>query len=264
MHGAEGALQNRNPAIERMAAILSELAKTQGGLGLKELSTRADVTRSSAYRILNSLLAHGYVRQLESSLYILGPQLLELADGVAMPSGGRVARAAQPHLEIISRSLGETSKVSIYDRGHVVVVAVAPGNQGHALHARVGEQLPIHAGGGSKSLLAYLPQDVRERIYSRPLTQFNERTLIEPEALETELARIRDQGWSRDHGEFSASVNSYGAPIRDRSGQVVAAISIPFLAGRDAEYELLVRTTVVEAARRIGNDLPKDLVLGPA
>lgn len=252
---ADSDVQNRNPAIERMASLLAVLAKNQHGLGLKELSLRAGVTRSSAYRILNSLVAHGFVRQQEGANYILGPHLLELADCVVSPSGGRVARVAQPHLDRVARELGETSKVSVYDRGHVVVVAVAPGHQGHALHARVGEQLPIHAGGGSKSLFAHLPADTRQRIYSRPLTQFNDKTLIDPEALERELADIRQQGWSHDHGEFSSSVNSYGAPIFNRAGTPVAALSIPFHAGRDETYEQRVREVVLATAARIGADL---------
>jgi DNA-binding IclR family transcriptional regulator len=124
-----------------------------------------------------------------------------------------------------------------------------------ALHARIGEHLPIHAGGSSKALFAFLPEAERQRIYSRPLTQYNERTIFEPEALEDELARVREQGWARDPGEFTASVNSYAAPIRDRSGDVVAAVSIPFLSGRDAEYEQLVRATALATADRISVEL---------
>jgi len=137
----------------------------------------------------------------------------------------------------------------------VLVIAVAGGTKQDALHARIGEHLPIHAGGSSKALFAFLPEAERQRIYSRPLTQYNERTIFEPEALEDELARVREQGWARDPGEFTASVNSYAAPIRDRSGDVVAAVSIPFLAGRDAEYEQLVRATALATADRISMEL---------
>lgn len=255
MHGSEIDQQNRNPTTERMMAILHELERAPNGLGLKRLVEQSGVTRSTVYRILNSLVAHEMVRQLENSDYVLGRRLLSLADAVGMPSGGRVAKIAQPHLDFVARSLGETAKISIYDRGHVLVLAVAGGNKQLALHARVGEQLPIHAGGGSKVLLAYLPEAERRRIYSRPLTMYNERTIIEPEALEKELSRVREQGWSRDHGEFSASVISYGAPIRDGSGDVVAAFSIPFVSGRDAEYEQMVRATVLATADRINTEL---------
>jgi len=255
MQAEESALQNRNPAIERMAAIFHELEKCPTGLGLKGLSERTGVTRSTVYRILNSLAAHGLVRQLANSDYVLGGRLVDLANAVVVPDGGNVARVAQPHIDTMSRMLGESAKVSVYDHGRALVVAVAAGTKSYALQARVGEHLPIHAGAGSKALMAHLGEDERRRIYKRPLVQFNDRTFIDPPRLEVELALVREQGWSRDHGEFSSSVNAYAAPIRDSSGKVVAAVSVPFLAGREPEYQDIVRNTVVEMALRIGHDL---------
>ncbi len=248
--------QNRSPPIERMMAILGELERNPGGIGLKRLAQKTGVTRSSVYRILNSLLAHEMVRRLDNSDYVLGRRLLALADNVTTsPHIGRIAGAAHLHLESVSLSLGETSKVSVYDRGAVLVVAFAPGRKPHALHAQLGEHLPIHAGGASKVLLANLPDDEVDKLLSRPLTRFTDLTLIEPEALRRELGLVREQGWSRDHGEFNTSIKSYGAPIRDHTGEVVSAISIPFLAGRDDEYEALVKRTAIETARNISEAL---------
>ncbi len=253
MDDADLARHNRNPAIERMVAILDELERAPNGLGLKRLTEKTGVTRSTVYRILNSLLAHGIVRQLESSDYVLGRRLLSLADAVVSPTAGRLAEIAQPHLDVVARRLGETAKVSVYDRGQVLVVAIAAGSLSHALHAVVGEHLPIHAGGGSKALLAGLPESDLERVLSRPLTRFTERTITDPARLREEITKVREQGFSHDDGEFSLSVNSYGAPISS-GGQLVGAISIPFLAGRTPEYEGLVREAVISLAKAIGTD----------
>jgi DNA-binding IclR family transcriptional regulator len=248
--------QHRSPPIERMMAILDELERNPAGMGLKRLAQNTGVTRSSVYRILNSLLAHDMVRQLENSDYVLGRRLLSLADNVTTsPHMGRIASTAYPHLESVSLTLGETSKVSVYDRGSVLVVAYAAGRKPYALHAQVGEHLPIHAGGASKVLLANLPEDEMNKHLARPLTRFTEFTLIEPDALREELRKVREQGWSRDHGEFNTSIKSYAAPIRDHRGEVAAAISIPFLAGRDEEYEALVQRVAIDTANNIGESL---------
>jgi len=246
--------QHRNPAIDRMAAILDELEKAPNGLGLKRLSERTAVTRSTVYRILNSLLAHGIVRQLENSDYVLGSRLLSLADAVVSPIAGRLAECAQPHLDRVARQVGETAKVSVFDRGHVLVVAIAPGSLSHALHAVVGEHLPAHAGGGSKALLAGLDEADMQRVISRPLTRFTDRTIIDPNQLREEVFRIREQGFSHDDGEFSLSVNSFGAEISS-AGRSVGAISIPFLAGRSSEYEETIRAAVIATAQLISADL---------
>jgi DNA-binding IclR family transcriptional regulator len=252
----EEASPHRNPAVERMMAMLSELEKVPAGLTLKGLAERAGVTRSTVYRILNSLEAHGMVRQVDGARFVLGPRLLSLASGVIAPPIGRVvAERAKPHLDRLAATLGESSKVSVYDRGSVLVVAAVSGSKPYALHAAVGQHLPIHAGAGSKVLLANLPKDEVERILAGDLKRFTDLTFVEPDALRAELERVRTRGWSRDGGEFAVSVNAYGAPIIDPSGAVVAAISVPFLAGRDADYEERVRIVAVTTAIAIGGDL---------
>ena len=248
--------QHRNPAIERMMAILVELEKNPGGLGLKSLVERTGVTRSTVYRILNSLEAHEFVRQIDDARYVLGSRLLSLADGVTTAHDSReIAKTAQPHLDALAARLGESCKVSVYDRGFVLVIATAAGNTPHSLHAPVGLHLPIHAGAGSKVLLAHLPEPEKSAILARALKKFTDMTLVEPAALRAELDKVRAQGWSRDHGEFSIAVNAYGAPILNRDGEVVGALSVPFLAGRDPDYEARVREAALATAVAIGADI---------
>lgn len=252
----EEPLHNRNPAVERMMAMLAELEKAPAGLTLKRLAERTGVTRSTVYRILNSLEAHGMVRQVDGARFILGARLLSLASRVTpTPLGRDIAEKAQPHLDRLAMTLGESSKVSVYDRGVVLVVAAASGHNAYALHAAIGQHLPIHAGAGSKVLLASLPPGEIDRVLSGELKRFTDRTFIDPSALRAELELVRTRGWSRDGGEFAVSVNAYGAPIIDPSGQVVAALSVPFLAGRDADYEEKVRIIAVTTAIAIGGDL---------
>lgn len=248
--------QHRSAPVERMMALLSALERQPEGMGLRRLAQSAGVTRSTAYRMLNSLLAHEVVRQLDNSNYVLGRRLLGLADKVTTsPNLGLIAAAALPHLEAAAVSLGETAKVSIYDRRSVLVVAFVAGRKPYALHAQVGEHLPIHAGGASKVLLANLPPEEVDALLVAPLTRFTEHTLVDPAALRAELARVRDQGWARDHGEFSVSVNSYAAPVIDDAGAVIAAVSIPFVPGRDDSYEALVKRTALDTAANISSSL---------
>ncbi|BCP52107.1 IclR family transcriptional regulator [Kaistia sp. 32K] len=256
MSDDEEGLQNRNPAIERMMAILTELEKTPSGLSLKRLAERTGVTRSTVYRILNSLEAHDMVRQVDRAQYVLGARLLSLADGVtSTPVSREIAEKAQPHLDRLAATFGESCKVSVYDRGFVLVIAAATGHNPYALHAAIGQHLPIHAGAGSKVLLAHQPEAEIEAVLSHELKRYTVLTFVDPEALRAELALVRARGWSRDGGEFAVSVNAYGAPIVNLSGQVVAAISIPFLVGQDAEYEDKVRNIAMTTAIAIGSDL---------
>lgn len=247
---------NRNPAIEKMMAILTEIERQPNGLPLGKVAEAAGVTRSTAYRILTSLLAHDMLRQLDNAHFVLGSRLLSLADSVTVGAlGTRVANAAQPIIDEVSRALGETVKVSVCDRGQVVVVGISLGRKARALQAQLGEHLPIHAGAGSKVLLAHSSRDEIDRVLGSKLPNYSERTLSDRHDLLTELEKIRQQGWSHDPGEFDLSIQAYAAPIRNRQGQVTAALSIPFFADVSQEYEADVLHAAQAAARRIGDML---------
>lgn len=244
---------NRNPAIEKMMAILAEIERQPNGLPLGKVAEAASVTRSTAYRILNSLVAHGMLRQLENAHFVLGSRLLSLADSVTLgASGARVAAAAQPVIDRISKGLGETAKVTVYDRGVVLVVAISLGRKTRALQAQTGEQLPVHAGAGSKVLLANLPAEELSFLLQRKLPRYTRRTLTDPDRLRAELDLVRAQGWSHDPGEFDLAVQAFAAPIRSRQGDVVAAISLPYFADVSKDYEKSILETACRAAKDIG------------
>lgn len=247
---------HRNPAVERSMALLDEIERSPNGVSLDELVLRTSVSRSSAYRILNSLETHRMIRSLRGGSYILGSRILQLASHTAVASRDfDLPRIVQPYLERAAEKVGETVKISIFDRGAVLVIAGAAATTEHSLRVVVGGYLPLHAGAASKVLLAYLPQDKRERILHANLKRFTRHTLTTEAELLPELDLIKMQGWSSDMGEYSINVNSYGAPIFTRDGDVVAAISIPFGAGRDQVHHDRVRDTAISTVAAIRDEL---------
>jgi len=77
-----------------------------------------------------------------------------------------------------------------------------------------------------KALLAWRPATEITRVLARPLVRFTERTIGDPAALLAELALIRDRGYAQALGEVEVGLNAVAAPVRDGSGQVIAAVSI--------------------------------------
>lgn len=248
---------HRNPAVERSMALLDELERNPQGVSLDELVLRTSVSRSSAYRILNSLEAHRMIRSLKGGSYVLGSRILQLASGTASVamSDYDLPRIVQPHLERAAEKTGETVKISIFDRGAVLVIAGAAAMTEHSLHTIVGRYLPLHAGAASKVLLAYLPKEERARFLHTNLKRFTKLTMTSEAELLPELDLIKEQGWSSDMGEYSINVNSYGAPVFASDGEMVAAISIPFGAGRDQEHHERVRKTAIRTVADIGDEL---------
>ena len=137
-----------------------------------------------------------------------------------------------------------------------MVLVGVQGKRDYALTITEGQRLPIHAGAGSKVLLAHADKGEREAILRGPLKRFTEATFTNPAALTRELNRVRRQGWSQDKGEFSPSVHAFGAPIIDSSGKFLGAVSAPFLAGADARRLEAIRRSVIATATAIGASVP--------
>lgn len=231
--------------------------RTQGAT-LNELTAESGVARSTVYRILNSLEAHGVVRRHgDDGRYLLGPRLLGLAARVTEPDERLdLAAIALPHLERIARVSGETARVSVYDRGSVLLLAGVPGHGELALSFKAGQHLPVHAGAASKVLLADQSDAERGRVLAGPLKAYTHRTFTDPAKLQAELRKVKRQGWSHDRGEFSISVHSFGAPIYNPDQRMVGALSIPYLPGRGPTYDRHVKQIAIQGAIAISADVP--------
>jgi DNA-binding IclR family transcriptional regulator len=78
----------------------------------------------------------------------------------------------------------------------------------------VGARLPMTAGSGAKVLLAWADTNTQRAIL--PDAEFGERV----------LAEVRRRGWAQSAGEREPGVASVAAPVRDATGNVVAAVSV--------------------------------------
>ncbi len=245
------AARNGLPVIDRVGDMLDLLERRPAGMTIRDLSQSLALPRSSVYRSLNTLEAHGLVRRSPEGVYRLGLHLLVLAAQVVVdPAERGLIALAQPQLEQLSLATGEASKLSVLagDRALVVAVAQARGDVGVAVTA--GKSYPLHAGGASKLLLAHLPPGELER-HLRGLVAYTRRTVTDRGELLAELAEIRRRGWAQDRGEYASAVHAIAAPLRDGAGRVVAALSMPFLADADARRRVRLRRAVAGAAARI-------------
>ena len=114
----------------------------------------------------------------------------------------------------------------------------------------------MHAGASGKLLLASLPEERIDAILAKPLVAFTPRTLTDPKRLRAELARVRRLGYAQDKGEGVPSVLAFAGPVIDTRGEVVAAVSAPFLAGAGPGRTEEIRLATIAAARAISDAIP--------
>jgi DNA-binding IclR family transcriptional regulator len=130
--------------------------------------------------------------------------------------------------------------------------------RGAASFTQESGQLEAYCSGIGKVLLAHLPPGER-RLYlaGSPFVALTPRTITDPRALEDALQTVRDEGFARDDGEIAEDLYCLAVPVRNRQGQVFAAISLSFprdahSPDRDAEYLAGLRACAADISTRLG------------
>jgi IclR family acetate operon transcriptional repressor len=198
-------------SLTRALDVLECLEETQGSLGVTEIARRLDLPAATVHRLVQALLARGYVRQLPDRRYNLGSRLSTL--GASATS--LVVRRAAPVLRMLAAETGESANLAMFTSGYAEYVGQAPGTRSMRMFTEVGRQVPLFCTGVGKAILASLPESEAERIASRePYEQHTPSTLMSPSALLRDIERIRETGYAIDEGEMEQGVRCVAVAFR--------------------------------------------------
>jgi len=237
-------------AAARTLAILERLSASPS-LGLEELSRATGLAKPTAHRFLLTLKELGYVRRDERERWAVTLKLFNV--GSLALDHLDLHAAARPVAEELAAELGETVHVGVLDGDEAVYVIKIESRYTIRMYSQVGRRVPLYCSALGKVLLAWEDERARaEALGGVRFIPFTARTLRDRAELELELARVRETGWARDDAEREEGIHCLGAPIFDREGRVVAALSVSWPAfrwegGREAE----VAARVKEAADRV-------------
>jgi len=214
---------SRVQAIKRAFAVLSALG--DGPIGVTEVAQRVDLPKSTAARMLASLVSEGAVEQVPGdSRYRLGARIVSLAAGV-VPIRSLVA-LARPVLVELASHVGEAAGLAVPD-GYVVHY-IDQADTTHQVLVRdwTGTRLPIHAVSSGQVFLAHMPPSAVDRFLANPLERFTPRTIVDPRVLRDRLRRVQLDGYAWVEDEFAEGINSVAAPIADANGDVTATVHV--------------------------------------
>jgi IclR family pca regulon transcriptional regulator len=235
-------------SLERGLAVIRAFDEQHPELTLSDVARSTGLTRAAARRFLLTLADLGYVRT-DGRWFSLSPRILEL--GYAYLSSLSLPEVAEPHMERLVAEVHESSSVSVLDGEDIIYVARVPTSRIMTVSINVGTRFPAYATSMGRVLLAERVdlEDYLARVDLRPLSP---RTVTSADALRKELAKVRRQGWALVDQELEEGLRSVAAPIRDRSGTVVAAMNLSAHASRmtiDAARRTLVPPLLATAAR---------------
>jgi DNA-binding IclR family transcriptional regulator len=212
-------------AAAKALLLLDAFTLHEPSLSLSALMERTGLPRATAFRLLATLEQCGYVVK-DGVDYSLGFKLFVLGNVVA--EGLDLRRVAHPHLEALRDTTGETVQLAILDDWQIVHLDRAVSNRSVAyMVSQVGTILPAYCTALGKALLAYQGEDMVDAWAStQELRRHTATTITTADRLLEELRQIRRRGYSIDNEEREVGVRCVGAPVFDREGAAVAAISL--------------------------------------
>ncbi len=219
-------------AVGRALSIL-KLFTEEESLNLATISRRIGLPQSTAFRLLVTLTAKGFVEQPSNgSNYRLGVACLALGDAFLKASDLR--QRAEDRLVTLRDHCGETVHLAILEGEEVVYLLKLPGLHPIGLmSSRVGGRAPLYCTGLGKALLAFLGSEsgLPSFLKKTRLKPFTSNTLTDLRRLEIDLRKARKQGYAVDNEEHEEGVACIAAPVFDHDG-LVAAISVSGPAAR--------------------------------
>lgn len=237
--------------IEKASQVLGLYDREHTEWGVREVATTLGIAKSSAHDLMNSLASAGFLNKTADGRYRLGWRLVQLSE--TLLSTTELRRDARPILEELAAQYRETIHLAILDDTQVVYVDKLEGKQAVRVElTALGARLYPHCSALGKVLLAYRPEeDVKRILKTNGLPRFTPNTITDTAEFDQLLIKIRKQGYAFDLEEIVMDLCCVGAPIRNHTGQVIAAMSMSLPAYRFHRSQVEYRNAVVRSAKMI-------------
>jgi IclR family pca regulon transcriptional regulator len=243
-------------SLERGLEVIKSFGEGRPEQTIADVASRTGVDRSTARRFLLTLSELGYIEKNGRS-FRLSPQTLQL--GYAYLSSLPWWRFAQREAERLRDKVGQNCAVGVLDRDQVVYVAYASAAPFPLVNRSLGIHLPAFSTAIGRILIAHLGDEQARNFLRRSdikkLTPF---TLVDRDAITEVFADIRALDYAYVDQELEIGLRSVGVPIRDRSGHVVAALSISFVSSELNKEQIAERylPNLRDTTRNITEMLP--------
>ena len=251
------------PALMRGLDILEDLHAQAEDQSVSAVAERLRLPNNSTLRLLSTLEMKGYVERDPDSLkYRLTRKPASLAlTGVREQS---LLEAALPLMRDLRDATGETILLSIIEHGTGIVLEQIQSLHVFRFVCNPGAYHALHAAAPAKAILATLPKaDCNRMLEGYVFTKFTTSTITDRKAFEAELLKGAKQGYWEDHAEEFEGICCVAAPVFNRLGYPIAAVTVtgPLLRMPDREMikdGALVAECAKAVSRRMGYGLMRD------
>nr|WP_244345250.1 IclR family transcriptional regulator [Thermus thermophilus] len=242
-------------SVKKAIELLDLFTEERPEWGVTELAQALGLPKATVHGLLCSLVEGGVLHRLPSGRYRLGWRI-PLLNRVLMESVP-LRLEARPRMARLAELYGETVHLAVLERGRVLYLEKQQGNRAIQVNITgVGAYLYAHASALGKVLLSGLSEkEVIAVVRTHGLPALTPNTITTLEELLSELRGVRERGYAYDLEEYLPDLCCVAAPIRDHTGEVIAALSFSVPKYRFLEMKQAYRNVIVEAAKEISEAL---------
>lgn len=216
-----------NNTIFRTMQILQYIGDRKEGTTLRDIVNHFDIPKSSAFVIVQSLHELNYIATMpfNEKSYCLGIEAFTL--GIKYFNDLDVVEQCLTFLKPLADKYDKTAFISVLDGEKIVFIGKYVAPKAVLATCALGSRKDVYATAAGKALLAFLPEQERNRILNHiEFTSLTERTINSMELLKEELEVTKNRGYSMETQEDRSISSCCGAPVFDYTGKVAVAVSL--------------------------------------
>jgi DNA-binding IclR family transcriptional regulator len=246
---------HRLSSVASALRLLKVFSADEPELGITTLAQRMGLAKSTIHRLTSTLVSEGFLEQNPlNEKYRLGLSLFGL--GTLVRRRMNVSTEALEHLHELRDRTGETVHLAVLEQADIMYLFNLESQQAIGMRSYLGVRKPAFCSSEGRAILAFSPPAVVTRVLKSALLARTPHTITKPAALVKLLAGVAHAGYAVDDEESDAGMRGLAAPIRDASGNVIAAVGLAGPVQRLSKKNLRSFTpSVLQAAQAISRRL---------
>lgn len=211
-------------SVERAFAVLRALRPNGQAVSLAVIAEYTGLPKSTASRLLSTMVAIGVVERVSEARYVVGRELRAIVHPGVGPSD--LVGVSATYLRDLVREVGEDAGLAIPDGDHVLYLDQVQKSRPVQVQDWTGERFENHTTAAGYVFLASWDDDDLDTYLARPLAKSSPTTETDPARLRDHIDMARSNGYTWTFEAWLEGVNGAAAPIVDAAGEVVASINL--------------------------------------
>jgi DNA-binding IclR family transcriptional regulator len=223
---------------------------------LAEIRKKTELPKTTIFRILKTFEGAGFFKyDVSQEKYSLGLRFLEL--GGLVYSSLSVRKTAAPYMDALSNSLKATILLGVMKDDQLLYIDKREMDSIIRVTSHIGLKRPPYFGMLGMTLLAHMDDNEIKRLLKLyPPTKITSRTVTDIRKIVKKLDEAKRKGYYMEQDEVVEGLLGIGVPIRDFSGNVVAALGAtqPVFQIKEGTVKGTIQQ-LLEASRSISKEL---------